>query len=231
MAIPPFPQSREGQLAAWCDSFSTAISAAPTTMGLTAGQATAFAALNATFQAAYAAATNTATNSKAAIEAKNDAKAALMNSTGGARQLVDIIQAFPGTTNEMRAELNLRIRDVEPTPIPAPTTAPDVDIVSAVGRTVTVRLHDPSIGRRGKPFGVRGASVYSYVGVEPPDDIESWKYHGSSSKTTIEVDFPTTVAGGSTVWFTAYWVNAKLEAGPPAAPVSTFLPGGLAQAA
>src|SRR4051812_29715033 len=105
MAIPLFPPTREADLLAWSVNWSNLISATPTVFGLTAGQATAYATLHSTFATAYATAIEPSTNSTSAIIAKNTAKENLVNGPGGARALVAIVQAFPGTTNEMRGEL------------------------------------------------------------------------------------------------------------------------------
>jgi hypothetical protein len=177
MAIPVFPQSREAQLLGWSAQFSAKITAAATTYGLTAPMASAYAALHSSFASLYATATDTDTNSKAAITAKNVAKQSLLYGTGGAWQLVNIIQAFPGTTDAMRAELNIKIRDVEMTPSPAPEVAPDLSIVSTMGRTVRIRLRDAlNTDRRGKPDNIIGATVLTYVGDEAPTDSLGWSF-------------------------------------------------------
>ena len=50
-------------------------------------------------------------------------------------------------------------------PLPAPVTRPVLSVVGgSVNRTLTIRLVDETTPeRRGKPFGVDGAEVYSYV--------------------------------------------------------------------
>ena len=232
MATPLFPPAKEAELLAWSSNFASKIAATPTVYGLTAAQATAYAALHSTFSAAYVLAIEPDTNSRTAIQAKNTAKENLMSAPGGARELVAIVQAFPGTTDEMRVELGLKVRDVEPTPVPVPRTAPALTIVSTVGRTVKVRLRDiDNPDRRGMPDGVDGASVLSFVGDEAPDDPMEWSLLMNVSRTSFDVEFPLTVPGGSKVWLTAFWFNQRKESGPAAAFQSTNIAGGLAQAA
>jgi hypothetical protein len=118
------------------------------------------------------------------------------------------------------------------TPVPAPGNPPGIDIVSSVGNTVKIRLHDStSSTRRGKPAGVSGASVFSFVGAVAPTDQAGWNFEGNTSKTVVDVAFPSTTASGAKVWFTAFWFNARKQSGPAAAAVGTNIPGGAAMAA
>ncbi len=221
--------SREADLAAWSTNFNAKIVASPETYGLNALLAAGYTPLHTAYLAAYQAAQDNDTRTPSLIVTKRDAKAAL---TAKARELAMIVQAYPGTTDTMRSDLGLTVPDVEPTPVPPPSVAPGMDIVSVAGRTVRIRLHDPgSQSSRSKPAGVKGASIYTYVGASAPSDIESWKYEGSTTKLVIDVEFPPTIEPGATVWFTAYWTNGKFESGPPCQPLSTNVPGGLPQAA
>jgi hypothetical protein len=149
-----------------------------------------------------------------------------------ARMLARIVQATPTVTPEQKSDLGLTVRDVEPSPIPPPASAPEVLVLSAVVRTLRVRLIDPANPtRRGKPLGVAGASVFSYVGETAPADLSAWKFEGSSSRTSFQVEFPATVAAGAKVWVSAFWFNAKQQQGPAATPQSANIPGGSALAA
>ncbi len=231
MPIAVFPPRKDSELVAWASNFSTQITATPTTFGLNAAQATAFAALYSALNSAYNRATNPNTNSKAAIIAKNNAKENLLNGPGGAWELVDIVQAFPGTTDEIRGELGLRIPDA-PSPIPAPTAAPDLSILSLLGRTVKVRLRDQeNPDRRGKPEGVQGATVLYFVGENAPADPSSWLFAMNTSKNLFDFEIPAAVSAGDKVWLTAFWFNNKKDAGPAATPESIRVSDGLSLAA
>jgi hypothetical protein len=146
--------------------------------------------------------------------------------------LVDIVQAFPGTTDEMRGELGLRIPDSGPTPIPAPAVAPDLSILSVMGRTVKMRLRDQeNPDRRGKPDGVEGSTVLYFVGETAPADPSSWLFAMNSSKTLFDFEIPATVAAGAKVWLTAFWFNNRKQPSPAATPESMRVSEGLSQAA
>jgi len=217
--IPIFPPARDADLDVWTQNFSTKISVAPTSIGLTAGMATAYSALSATWSSAYAASINPLTNSRANTLAKRTAKQALLNGPGGARQLVAIIQAFPGTSDFMRGELALRVRDAEPTPSPTPDAAPLASVVGAFGHTITVRLRDAKKeDSRKKPAGVQGASVFYQIG----DTLTAnWVFSGNTNRTTYLLDIPDTVPEGETVWITANWFNPAKDTGPAATPIFT----------
>lgn len=194
------------------------MSASPTTYGLTAEQATAYTTAQGAFLQAYQLANNPATRSPSNIETKDDAKAALIAET---RKLVNIVQAYPGTTDTMRVDLGITVRDYDPTPVPVPGTSPTIDILSVDAWTVKLRLHNGDSTSRAKPAGVKGASLFSYVGGTPPVSVDDWKFEGSVTTTLTQVVFPDTVTPGTVVWITAFWFNPTAQSGPAATPVST----------
>jgi hypothetical protein len=95
------------------------------------------------------------------------------------------------------------------TPVPPPATAPVIDVVSTSGNTVKLRLHAAGDStRRGKPAGVDGASVFSFVGATPPDTETEWTFEGVAwQRPLLDVTFPAGTAPGAKVWFTAFWFN------------------------
>lgn len=219
-----FLPGREASLITWSNNFSTLISATPTAFGLTAAQATAFATVNTAWVTAYNTAKNSLTRSPANIITKNQAKKTMI---AEARQLAGVIQKFPTITNTQRSELGLTVPST-PSPIPVPSSAPAVEINSVSGWTVNVRLHDSTSGsKRGKPAGVSGASLFSFVGATAPADIASWKFEGNTGRTAkLQVTFDSSNAPGAKVWLTAFWFNNRKQSGPACDPISTNLQGG-----
>jgi hypothetical protein len=192
-----------------------------------------YTALHDAWIAAYTAANQDITRTPVSIQAKNDAKDALINGTNGIRQLVNIIQHNPATTNEQRAELQITVPDVDPTPVPVPEFAPLVSVKEVNGRSITLRLRDSqNPDSRRKPFGVFGAQVYAFVGDDAPAALSAWQYKGITSKTETDIEFPVEVAAGAKVWFTCQWVNTRSESGPASSPIFTFIEfGDVAEAA
>ena len=228
MAIPTL----DAALADWSTNANTRLTASPATYGTTAAVATQYDTLHDAFIAAYnnvVAARESGVISSPLVAIKDAAKLALLSF---ARPLYKTIQANTAVTASAKIELGVVVPDVEPTPLPPPADAPGIDILSAVGNTVRIRLHDTAHPtRKAKPLGVSGAAVFSFVGAAAPSDPAVWKFEGNTTITITTVTFPGTVAPGSKVWFTAFWFNPRAQSGPAATPVGTNIPGGGAMAA
>lgn len=223
MASNDFIPAREADLVTWSINFDTKITATPTDYGLTALQATAYAAVHDAFIAAYNMANDPTTRSPVNITAKNTAKAALIDE---ARELARIVQATPGVTPAQKEGLGLNPRTNGPSPVPVPEEAPTLDVVVREGTMVRIKLHDGSGSRRGKPAGVAGASVFSFVGATPPVEVSDWKFEGNTTRTVVELNFAAELPPGTIVWMTAFWYNPRGMSGPGCTPVSAILAGG-----
>jgi hypothetical protein len=68
--------------------------------------------------------------------------------------------------------------------------------------------------------------VYSFVGENYPSDPTLWNFEGATTKPKFQILFPSTMTGGTQVWVTAAWINAKQQAGPLSVPITTTLQGG-----
>ena len=224
-----FLPSRDSELAIWLDTYNSVVAAAPDLTGLSIEQAATLAAAVTAYSTALQKASARETRSPMNVEAKNEAKQAVIALV---RSLVRINQAYPGMTNAKREQLGITVPDVSPSPVPVPDRAPEFDGLRAEGWTVRFRLHNGDSTRRAKPAGVKGANVFSYVGEHPPTEVAAWKFEGGITRTETSVVFPSTLAAGTKVWLTAFWFNTKAESGPAAVPVSTQINyGGLSMAA
>lgn len=232
MPIPVFPQRRDSDLLNWSRVFAAAISAAPALYGLDAAQASAFAALQSAYASAYATARDPETNSKASVIAKNEARLNLLEGENGAWELVPIVQAFPGTTDVMRSQLGLQLADRHRSPVGPPSSAPDLSILSTLGRSIRLRLRDADHpDRRGKPDGVDGAVILYQTGETFAADEGTWMFAMLASRPVFEFELPWSVPAGSKVWLSAFWFNARKQAGPCATPRSAIVGEGLRLAA
>lgn len=217
--------SNDAGVLSYASNFSTIVTASAVALGLTTSQATTLSGLVLSYSTSLTASSDPSTRGPAAVLAKDTARRTLV---AYLRTLARIIQANPAVTNAQRFDLGLPARGTLPSPIPAPGEAPDVDVKSVSGRTILIRIHRASGSRRGKPYGVAGANVYSHVGATPPVSIVDWTYEGHVSRpNNVEVVLPADVAGGSTVWLCASWFNPRGQAGATSAPVSTNIPGGI----
>lgn len=221
--------SREVDLLNWSHCFDARINEDPQAIGLNSGQAATYSAAHVVYQDAYRTAQEPNTRTRPAILGKNDAKKALLVEI---RKLVPIIQAFPGTTNEMRAKLGITVRDPEPTPVPRPRSGPSLTVLHTVGRVVKVRLRDvDSPDRRGKPDGVIGALVFMYVGDNAPDNQTEWTLLANATRTVFDLHFGGSVEAGARIWLCARWYNTKAVAGPASSAKSVRISDGMAKAA
>ena len=115
----------------------------------------------------------------------------------------------------------------KPTPVPPPGNVPALEVGVVSGWVVNFNLHDSASGKkRGKPPGVSGASVFSFVGAAPSPDMSKWKFEGNTGRSKNQAQFPSTLPGGTTMWLTAFWFNGRKQSGPACNPVATNLQGG-----
>ena len=230
--IPIFKPRTEGDLRAWSANFLQKVSGTPLAFGLSVPQIAHYQTLHDEFAARFAAASNPTTNSKATVAAKNLAKQRLLDSDGGAWDLVNIVQAFPGTTDAMRGTLGLRLLDVSPVRTARPDRAPQLAIMFTSGRVLKLRLRDQEHStRRGKPDGVIGATVLYCVGDHTPEEFSQWMFAMNTSKALFDLVLPASVPAGSKVWLTAFWFNARMQTSPAATLKCTRVGEGLALAA
>ena len=212
----------DSALLAWSLNFGSKISLSPVTYGLSAAQATSYGTVHANYASALAACDPVVRN-RTATAAKNTAKAELKIA---ANQLIDAVNSTPGVTNAEKINIGINIR-VKPTPSPVPATVPGMIVMSVNAWTVKIKLYDiASKAKRGRPPGVVAANLFSYVGAVPPAGMGAWQFEGTVGKTTVDVTFPNTVAPGTKVWLSAFWLSGSKKSGPASPPLSTYIQGG-----
>ncbi len=225
--------TKDADLLSFSGNMSTKLTADPTGYGVLAADAVALATLVGNFDTSYATANDPATRTSVSIAAKDVARAGLIAEM---RDLYKKINAA-NLTADKRQELGLPIPDATPTPVQPPATRPVANIVQASGRTVSVRASDEATpGRRARPAGTSGLEVFSYAATSaseqtPPADLSAWKFEGLATRTRFEVVFPNSVAIGTQVWIAARWYNQRGQVGPISDTASTYVTGGVAQAA
>ena len=226
--------TREADLVAWSTNFHALLTAAPAPIyGLLAPQVAAYTALHNAWLAAYGVANQNSTRTPSSIVAKNDAKQNLINGVNGIRQLVNIIQANPATTNQDRSDLQITVRDEQPSPAPIPLAGPALSVISTLGRSARIRLRDlANPDSRAKPEGVIGSTLFYFVGDAAPTDPQAWTFLANATRTLVDIDWPVAIAAGARVWLTAFWFNTRGESSPPSAEaISVRVGDTMAQAA
>jgi hypothetical protein len=199
------------QLRDWAVNFSTLITATPTAYGLTAGNATTISTAVNAFTSAYTTATDPSTRTSSSVAAMRVAKA---NMIVVVRQFAAIIRANPAITAEQLSDLGLTVADTEPTPIPAPTTFPLLDVVKATPNRHELRYSDSeSPDSRAKPPGATSLQLFRVV-----DDAEVTSPTGASlvgmfTTNPVRIDSSPDDAGKTATYF-ARWVTRRGLIGP-----------------
>ena len=206
----------------WAKNFATQITSAldPVAVGLTLDEASAYAGLQGDYAAKLLASVEPGTRGPATVLAKNLAKKALIAQS---RKLAMAATNHVGTTDVQRQALGLKIKALDPAPVPVPEFAPQLDVVSVQGRRVALRLRNSVNGERRKPAGVQGATLVSYVGDSLPERIRDWSFEANTTRADVELVFEDSVPMGTKVWVAAFWYNRRAESGPACSPVSLHL--------
>jgi hypothetical protein len=230
MADNRYPPGREADLITATQTFHDVANVSPTTYSLTAAQLTTLATKLTDFQTKWDICQVPSTKTKVAVETKNVSKADLVSYL---RSLVKVVQNAPTTTNAMRLALSIPERDLEPTPIPVPGSAPILTVKKVYGHQITCKLESAVSEGRALPPGVYGAQIYSFVGDEPASDTQVWFNQGVVTRTTFMVQLPASVPAGAKVWLTAAWINPRGMTGVACSPVLSGIgyEGALPQAA
>lgn len=173
---------------------STAISAAPTSYGLTPLQATALAALLTAYNTNIAAWDAAEAALRSATQAKALAKASL---TSNLADLAKIIYAFPGITDTLIAAAGLAIYATPGTVTPVTPT----DLIANPKPTGAVAL---KWNRSGNPYGVTFA-----IEAKPEGGTYSVVAVTDASKFTLSGYTP-----GVATWFRVVAINRGLRSDP-----------------
>jgi hypothetical protein len=224
-----FIPGRQAELLTWSGNFSAHLSADPAGCGVSLQQAADYALLHENFAALFQQCASPANRTPAGVVGKNLSKQKLIDA---ARALARLIHATASVSAERKSELGLAVRNPDPTPIARPDRAPAIDIVSVQGRTVSLRLHDSlPTTRRGKPAGIAGTALFSFVGPNPPADPQRWHFELNTGRMSATITFDPALPPGTPIWLIACWFNPRQQRGPLGHAVNTFLAGGGSMAA
>jgi hypothetical protein len=211
----------EAQFVSWLKNLSTGIDAHKGSLNLNAANITSLTAMQTSYQQAFEEEEAARIN----YEAKRQARVTLREqSEAQARSIVRMIQADPNTTDELRAELQIPIRDktqTAPSPI---TTRPIITIDFSQRRQHELDFRDSDTPtRRARPANARGCEFRSYVGGAPPTGLDQFKYVDTDTSTPFTVRYGDEDAG-KTAYYVGRWINDD-EKGPWSETVSATIAG------
>ncbi len=202
------------------NNFQTLIAGSPTSYGLVAADATAITAAYTSWHAAFLAATNPTTRTKGTVATKNTQKA---NVLGVVRRYATIIRANLGVSDALKVGLGLTIRDTSPSPVPPPSTKPELAItkIDTGYQSVTAR-DEGSAAPRARPVGSVGLLIYRAVGTTAATLPSEATFLTFIGRPDVQSTFDNADRGKIATYF-ARWTNARGEVGPWSNPVSAAI--------
>ncbi len=215
-----FLPSKEFDLLYWSRSFRGHITAAPQDYGLSQQDADDYSAAHDAFEEAYTRAIQPITRTSANVTAKNTAMKELV---ALARSFSRMIQGNRRVSDGQKITLGLTVRIINAPALPVPDEAPRIQIIRTDGHMLEFKLYASGTLRRGRPIGVAGASIFTWVGNEPSNNPADWKFEFNTTKTKVRILFPLSVAPGTQVWVCARWYNPTAKPGPLCAPRSAYV--------
>jgi hypothetical protein len=139
------------------------------------------------------------------------------------RKLVGFRLKNPVITDAQRVALGLHVRDTTHTPVPVPTTRPEIDIDVLDVRRLKIVFHDMGSASKAKPYGVNGAVILYAVLDTPPADISALTRSVLATRTPHILEF-TEEERSKTVYIAICWQNEKGQRGPCSEIESAIIP-------
>ena len=216
-----FIPTKDIDLAAWSTVFLAAITAAPTSYGLVAGDATAYGSLDTDFQAKLALVQDPATRTSPVVADKDASRLALV---AKARALANIAQAYPPITPILLTAAGLTVRDTLPSPVPPPTSSPIIEAYDLMESTPRISWRDSVLSNpRAKPPGAIACQVHIGFAALPTATPTSYAFVGSFGRmpVTLIID---PARRGQFAFVHGCWQNRKGQTGPMGADVVFAVP-------
>lgn len=223
--MPDFIPERDVNLRTWSTAFAQRLLASGADYNISPQEAADYAQLQEQFAVALRTAIEPGTNSSSATVAKNTQRKLLKDET---RRLARIARASPATGHQL-FKLGLKPQRKAVRRIAVPRSHPEVQM-RVDGRRLLLKLRDAQHTlRRGKPRGVVGAVIYSFVGSAAPELLSEWTISALATKPQAVIQIGPPVPPGARIWVCARWLNPRLQAGPMSRPKSIHIGGGLVQ--
>lgn len=225
-SYPDYVPAPDADFDNWLQNFDALLTGAPTDFGLTAPDAVVVAGVAATWFAAYNLAIDPPTRTPVTVAAKDAARAA---AEGVVRPYAVSISLNPAVDPGDKVAIGVTLRSEVPTPIPAPTTAPELGLQSIILGQATLTFKEVGGVGKSKPFGVVGLEVRRTLGVAPAVDPAAALSVGIFTKSPWRLPNSSGDAGKvQTVfarWITRSGPSGVSQSGPWAAPLSWVIPG------
>jgi hypothetical protein len=173
-----------------------------------------------TYQTAYTAAEDP-NRGKVDVLAKNEARDALKSAI---RTFVKAYLTYnPAVSDTDKESMGLPLHDTTRTPVPPPSTIPEVELDSSIIRQITVHFKDNGSDKHGKPQGVHGIELRWSFLETAPNSVGDLKNSAFDTATSYTFAFDETDRGKA-LYICPRWENNKGEKGPWGEIVKAIIP-------
>lgn len=204
----PYIPAKDVDFENWFLNFSTLLTAAPTTYGLVAGDATAVAALYATWNAAYVLAITPTTRTSVTIADKDAARAA---GEAGVRPYAVSISLNSGVADMDKTAIGVTVKKTVPTPVPPPITSPQLALVAATPLQQLFKYSDTSTPTtKAKPPGAIAMQLGYVAGTVPAVDPAQANRFAVVTKSPVAIAIDPADVGKTITW----WGRWQTRSGP-----------------
>lgn len=210
--------SRDSDLKAWADNFSTVFTADYAALGFLVGDATAIATKVSTYDDAFNLAgtvdrvpVNPGARTTATIAAMATAKADMI---AFIRPFASAIIRNPAISDEQKAELGVTVPDPNKTVIAPPTD--QVTMTIAIPGTLQQKLQlraSSTPSKKAKPVGSTGCVIFGATSETIVTDPAVLPFIRVATRSDITIDIDASKKG-KTMYYAARWFNAKGQPGP-----------------
>lgn len=181
----PYIPAKDAQFLAWLDNFDDLTSVNFAAYGLSGGEAASITTVRTDFDNAYATASNPATRTPVTVALKDTQKATALATV---RPLAQKIRNNPAVSDMTRVALGLTVPDTAPSPIPAPTTFPLLDILRATPGQHWLQYRDSATPTtKAKPFGATQMELWSTIGTVAAPTPVAATFLGLVTKSPVSV--------------------------------------------
>lgn len=227
MAAKPYIPPTDADFDAWLLNFTTLLTAAPATYGLTAPDAVACAAQYTAWHPAYLLAIDPSTRTSVTVAAKDAARVTAEQVLRPFAIQISLNQAvLPGD----KVAIGVNLPNNTPVPIPPPLTFPQLSFRSAEPLVHILQWQDSGLGTgKKKPFGAIGCELYRSIGTVPATDPDQADYSGTFTKSPLRSTFTPAQVGKVCTYF-ARWITRSgpggvAQTGPWSAPLTVSVLG------
>lgn len=207
----------------WFANFNSMLTAAPADFGLTAPDAVIVDAVYDPFLAAYNLVVDPATKTSVTVAQKDAARA---SAEAIVRPYAVLISLNPAVSPEDKVAIGVTLRSTGRTPVPAPTDAPVLSLLSAIPMTATLNYKIAGSSNKAKPAGSIGVEIKASYGVVPATDPAQCDTLGTFTKSPLTISYAAGVQGKNSTYFARFTTRSGpagvSQAGPWSSPLNVI---------